>query len=131
MDYTEAEQAIIAAIEAIPGAPAIAFPDSAGAVDLPRWVIQTATNTSRVLTTDGAGRGNTEILVRVETVDGDYAQENTKYLSMLLEAFPAYRRITSYSGAEVMIAKAPEPRPPLIGGGVYARPVYIKGVFFI
>lgn len=131
MNYTEAEQAIIAAVAGIVGAPPIAYPDAAQPPALPRWVVQTATNSGRPVTYDGLTSGQTEILVRVETQDGDYARENTKYLSLLLDAFPAQRRLATYSGAEVLITQAPEPRPPIVGGGVYSRPVYIRGAFHL
>lgn len=129
MSYTDAENGLIQHIMSIPGRPAIYYPDGQD-VGLPRWNVQVAANAGRPITYSGTSRAMTELVVKVETEDGGFADQNGKLVEMLCQAFKVNQDINTPSGRILRVMGAPEPRAPLSGGGIYARPVIIRARHF-
>jgi hypothetical protein len=121
MSLTDGQQKMINHIVTMDDPPGIALPNGPG-VGLPRYVIQEAGGLQRTFDMAGTVESFPEIVVRVETEDGEYATENNALVKALVARF---KPGTRFDG--VTILDPASPRPPLRGGGVYAVPVIIRG----
>lgn len=126
MSFTTAQWALLGAVQAIPGAPAIVFPNHRGETPpLPRWVVQVSANAGRTLGISGLTNAVSEIVVRVEVEDGQTNIDAMLSVQKLEAAFPVGRTIPSPDG-DLVIDTAPSPRPAMQGDGIYAVPVIIQ-----
>jgi hypothetical protein len=122
MSMTDGQQALIRRIVTMDDPPNIALPNGPG-VGLPRYVIQEAGGSQNTFDMAGTVESFPEIVVRVETEDGEYATENNALVKALVARFKPGSRFDG-----ITILDAADPRPPLPGGGdVYAVPVIIRG----
>lgn len=130
MSFTAAQRALIGAVQAVPGRPAIVYPNHRGATpSLPRWVVQVAANSGRTVSLCGETQAVTEIMIRVEVEDGAFDTEASQHVSKIEAAFPSGRRIETAS-VDLEIDGAPQPRPALEGDGFFAVPVLIRARHF-
>lgn len=125
MRLTEAEDALIKRVRFTVDAPNVVLPDDSQSLPAPRWVIQRSTSRNPISTLEGGSDATAEILVRVETDEGRFGQDNIDLLNLLLDRFPFGAR---FSG--VTIREAPDPRGSFTEGGVYVTPVFIRGRFW-
>lgn len=121
MSMTDGQQKLINRIVTMDDPPNIALPNGPG-VGLPRYVVQEAGGSQNTFDMAGAVESFPEIVVRVETEDGEYATQNNALVKALVTRFKPGSRFDG-----ITILDAPSPRPPLRGGGVYAVPVIIRG----
>jgi hypothetical protein len=121
MDITDGQQALINRIVQMDNPPNIALPGGPGK-NLPRYVVQAAGGSSNTFDLDGNTEDFPEIVVRVETKDGEYATENDGLVKALIGRF---KPGSQFDGVTILVP--PSVRPPLPGGGVYAVPVIIRG----
>ena len=124
MSMTTGQQQLIDHVVTMSDRPNIALPNGPGA-DLPRYVVQVAGGRKRTFDLSGAVEKFPEIVIRVETEDGDLATENDPLVAALEARFSLGSRFD-----DITILEDPDVRPPLRGGGVYAVPVIIRGRFF-
>ena len=122
MSLTDGQQALIRRIVEMTRTAGVVLPNGKDA-PLPRYVIQAAGGTQRTATIGGKTEATPEIVVRVETMQGDYATDNDALVSDLVDLFAVNDRFEC-----VTILDAPLPRPPLpVVDGVYSVPVIIRG----
>jgi hypothetical protein len=122
MSLTVGQQALIRRIVTMTTSANIVLPNGPGA-GLPRYVVQVSGGSQIRRTVDGTTEARPEIVVRVETKDGEYANENDTLVAALVARFPCN---ASFDG--VTIIDAPLPRAPLpLADGVYSVPVIIRG----
>ena len=120
MDITDGQLALMQRVATMPDAPNIVWPDGPGAGS-PRFVMQASGGSQRTFTIRGTTEANPEIVVRVETDEGDLGRANKELVSRLVARFPVTLRFDGLT-----ILSAPEVRPPLPAtGGVYSVPVII------
>jgi hypothetical protein len=121
MSMTDGQQKLINRIVTMDDPPNIALPNGPG-VGLPRYVIQEAGGSQNTFDMAGTVESFPEIVVRVETEDGEYATGNNALVKALVARFKPGSRFDG-----ITILDAANSRPPLTGGGVYATPVIIRG----
>lgn len=123
MSITTGQQALIRRIVTMTTDANIVLPNGPGK-GLPRYVIQAAGGAQQTASLKGRTEAAPEIVVRVETADGEYATQNDELVAALVARFPLDG--APFDG--VVIREAPLPRPPLpVADGVYAVPVIIRG----
>lgn len=124
MSMTDGHQAIISRIVSEAGSTSVVLPQGPGK-GLPRYVVQEAGGAQRTITLEGDTFATPEIVVRVETVSGQYATENNALTKTLVQMFPP-----GLVFGDMKVREAPDVRPPLPAtDGVYAVPVIIRAEF--
>lgn len=124
MSITTGQQALIRRIVTMTGGTNVVLPNGPDK-GLPRYVVQVSGGGQRAMGLSQQTDAKPEIVVRVETVDGEYTTENDQLVAALVARF---NNCPKFDG--VVIESAPQVRPPIQGGGVYAVPVVITGRFF-
>lgn len=124
MDLTDAENAIIDRVLNMVDAPNIVLPNDAELLATPRYVIQPSVPSQTPQDLDGVFEQQAEVMVRIEVDEDKFSGSMTTLTSQLVERFPPGIR---FSG--VRIREPPLPRGSFKEGGVYVRPVFIRGVF--
>lgn len=122
MTILAAHNAIVTRILAISGRPSAAVPGGLAVNALPRWVIQHSANAISTITVKGTTRAVVEVIVSVETTDGEGEATAQTHIALLNAAFPVGLH---FSG--VAVTQAVDPRPPLIRDGIYSVPCVIRG----
>lgn len=124
MSITDGYQAIISRLLTESSGVNIVLPDGPGKT-LPRYVVQEAGGSQRVQNLDGDVAAMPEVMVMVETADGQYTTQSNALVKSLVDIFPVGSR---FGGMEVVAP--PDVRPPLPAhDGVYSVPVYVSARF--
>lgn len=121
----DAQDALIAHLQAMPDRPAIAYPNGRVVTDLPRVAVEVPSGSERVVTIKGCGEGDAEILARVETQDGTFSGEAGQIANNILAHFAPVQRIDG-----VTIIERPTVRGSYREDGIYYVPVIIRGRFY-
>ena len=124
MDFTQAQQALIRHLQAMPQRPPLVYPNVEGSRPLPRIVVQVASYAGQPLTLDGIVDAATEISAQVEVASGR-GDEAAGIIQRILSHFPLNLRIDG-----LVIDRPPMPRPPIQYTGYQATPVIIRGRHF-
>lgn len=118
----DAQNALIARLKAMPGAPSIVEPNDAEGADLPRIVVQVVAPRQSPFDATGNTLADAEINARIEVEDGNFTGASDILVAAIQSQF---RPGTQFDG--VTIITAPQPSISYQIDGVYHVPVTIRG----
>lgn len=121
----EIQQILIRHVAEMAVRPPIVFPNMADTPPPPRFVVQISASAQSTMGISRTTDATAEIVVLVQTEEGESAVPNDDLVNLLIDRFPLGANVE-----DVFIQEAPLPRPPLIGDGVYSVPVIIRGRSF-
>ena len=122
--YIDAQHALIRRLQAMPGRPALAYPNAANKAPLPRIVVQVSAQTAQALTFDGIADATTEIVAQVDVAEGQGSAADA-IVQAICDQFPLHARFDG-----LFIQQPPQPRPGFQGDGYYSVPVVIRARHF-
>jgi len=117
----DAQNALLARLQAMPGRPPIAYPNGEIVKALPRLVVQVVAPAQRTFDMEGQTQADAEIIARIDVKPHRDGDDVNPVLAAIQEQF---RPATKFDGVTIM--EAPRPAPAFTADGAYSVPVIIR-----
>ncbi|GGX63275.1 hypothetical protein GCM10007385_35510 [Tateyamaria omphalii] len=121
----DAQNALLARLQAMPDRPAIAYPNDKIVEAKPRIVVQFPAAAQTTRTIGGCSQGDAEMVARIETKQHELTTEANTIAEQIIAWF---RPVQRFGG--VTIIEAPSVRAQFSEAGSFHLPVIIRGRFY-
>ncbi|MEL7299372.1 MAG: hypothetical protein AAFM92_03220 [Pseudomonadota bacterium] len=125
MSAIDAQNALLARLQGMPDAPAIAYPNGPVVKLRPRIVVQFPAAAQTTRTIKGCVEGTAEMIARIEVDQHCFAGAANDIAVQILARFSPVLRLSG-----VTIIEAPSIQGAFSSDGVYHLPVIIRGRFY-